>query len=93
MRPPTRAFSPKFKQKAVRLLEASSKSGLALAQELGISDSVLSRWRKDLRARGEDAFLGKSQQPKLEEDVRRLFRENEVLQHIPTHDMLGLTHF
>jgi transposase len=79
MRQPTRTFTPEFKQEAVRLLETSGKSGIALAQELGISDSVLYRWRKELRATGEDAFPGKGQQTELEEEVRRLRREHETL--------------
>jgi transposase len=79
MRQPIRTFTLEFKQEAVQLLETSGKSGTALAKELGISDSVLYRWRKELRANGDEAFPGKGHQTDLEEEVRRLRRENEVL--------------
>jgi transposase len=77
MRQPSRTFTQEFKQEAVRLLETSGKSGMALAKELGISDSVLYRWRKELRANGTEAFPGKGHQTELEEEVRRLRREND----------------
>lgn len=79
MRQPTRTFTLEFKQEAVRLLETSGKSGIVLAKELGISDSVLYRWRKELRAGGNEAFPGKGHQTELEEEVRRLRRENDRL--------------
>jgi transposase len=56
MRQPSRTFTLEFKQEAVLLLETSGKSGIALAKELGISDSVLCRWRKELPSNGADAF-------------------------------------
>ena len=41
MRHPQRTFTPEFKQEAVRLLETSGKSGITIAKDLGISDTVL----------------------------------------------------
>lgn len=79
MRQPSRTITQEFKQEAVRLLETSGKSGTVLAKDLGISDSVLYRWRKELRATGEAAFPGKGHQTELEEEVRRLRRENDLL--------------
>jgi transposase len=79
MRQPSRTFTQEFKQEAVRLLETSGKSGTALAKDLGISDSVLYRWRKELHANGAEAFPGKGHQTELEEEVRRLRRENDLL--------------
>ncbi|MBA3822835.1 MAG: transposase [Ktedonobacterales bacterium] len=73
-----RAFPPEFTQEAVRLLETSGKSCITLAKELGISDSVRYRWRTELRASGDDAFPGKGHQSDLEEEVRRLRRENDL---------------
>jgi transposase len=40
-----RHFTREFKLEAVRLLQTSGKSGVQLAKDLGISDSVLYRWR------------------------------------------------
>lgn len=79
MRHPTRTFTSEFKQEAVQLLATSGKSGTVLAKELGISDRVLYRWRKELRANGEEAFPSKGHQTEPEEEMRRLRRENAVL--------------
>ncbi len=62
MRQATRTFTLEWKQEAVRCLETSGKSGIALAKEMGISDRARYRWRKELRANGEAAFPGKGHQ-------------------------------
>lgn len=41
-----RSFPPEFKQEAVRLLETSGTSGIQIAKDLGISDTILYRGRK-----------------------------------------------
>lgn len=79
MRQALRAFTPEFKQQAVHLLETSGKSGIAIAKDLGISDTILYRWRKEHRAQGGGAFPGKGHQTELEEEVRRLRREVDLL--------------
>jgi len=79
MRQPPRTFTTEFKQEAVRLLETSGKSGIVLAKELGIRDTILYRWRKELRGNGPAAFPGKGHQTELEEEVRRLRREVDTL--------------
>lgn len=65
MQQPTRKFTLEFKQEAVRLLKTSGKSA--------------SYWRKELCVSGEDAFPGKGHQTELEEELRRLRRENDIL--------------
>ncbi|SRR6266851_4604382 len=47
-----------FKGEAVRLLASSQKSQAHIAGELGVADSTLSQWRKDLAEHGNDAFAG-----------------------------------
>lgn len=79
MRPPPRTFTAEFQQEAVRWLETSGKSGIVIAKERGISDTILSRWRKEMRAAGGAAFPGKGHQTDLAEDMRRLRREGETL--------------
>jgi len=74
-----REFSAEFKREAVRLLETSGKTGAQIAQELGISDSVLYHWRKRLAQHGEQAFPGKGHQTPSEEELRQLRLENERL--------------
>ena len=73
------SYTKEFKQEAVHLVESSKKSKSAIARDLGISDSALSTWCKAFGTDGEQAFPGKGHQTALEEEVRRLRRENEVL--------------
>ena len=73
------SYTKEFKQEAVQLVEISKKSKSAIARDLGISDSALSTWCKALGNHGDQAFPGKGHQTALEEEVRRLQRENEVL--------------
>jgi hypothetical protein len=41
MRHPQRMCTPEFKHEAVRLLETSGKSGIQIAKDLGISDTIV----------------------------------------------------
>jgi transposase len=40
-------YTVEFKVKAVELLKSGDKSQLQIAKELGISDSTLSKWRRE----------------------------------------------
>jgi transposase len=79
MRQPQRTFTAEFKQEAVHLLATSGKSGSVIAKELGISATILNRWRKELRTTVGAAFPGKGHQTEREEEVRRLRREVDTL--------------
>jgi len=68
-----------FKEEAVRLAATSGKSVAPVARELGISDSAIHGWRRELAEHGQEAFSGKGHQTALEEENRRLKRENESL--------------
>ncbi|GAC1650288.1 MAG: hypothetical protein NVS4B12_19980 [Ktedonobacteraceae bacterium] len=48
-----------------------------LARELGISDSSIQKFRKELIEHGPEAFPGSGHQTALEEENRRLKRELE----------------
>lgn len=74
-----RVYTKEFKQEAVRLAETSGKPVAQIARELGISDSAIHGWRKELTEQGNEAFPGKGHQTALEEENRRLKRENEIL--------------
>jgi transposase len=66
-----RRFSPEFKAEAVRLVEASEAPVTTIAQQLGISRGVLSRWV--------DAARPSAQTPVSEDErseLARLRREN-----------------
>jgi transposase len=74
-----KTYTKEFKVEAVHLLESSQKSQAQIARELGVADSTLSQWRKDLATHGGDAFPGSGHQTPLEEENHHLKREGEVL--------------
>jgi transposase len=74
-----KTYTKECKVEAVHLLESSQKSQAQIARDLGVADSTLSQWRKDLAEHGHDAFPGSGHQTPLEEENRHLKREVEVL--------------
>src|SRR5579859_7550198 len=75
-----KTYTQEFKREAVRLAQTSGKSIAQVAHELGISDSSIHQWRKELADHGAEAFPGKGHQTALEEENRRLKRELERVQ-------------
>ncbi len=75
-----RVYTREFKEEAVRLAQTSGKPIAQIARELGISDSAIHGWCKELAEHEEEAFPGKGHQTALEEENRRLKREIERLQ-------------
>jgi transposase len=73
-----KTYSAEFKREAVRLAQTSGKPIAQVARELGISDTSIHQWRKDLAAHGDEAFPGSGHQTAQEEELRRLKRELEV---------------
>lgn len=73
-------YAREFKQEAVRLAQTSGKPIAQVARELGISDTSIHQWRKELAEHGQEAFPGSGHQTKLEEENRRLKRELERVQ-------------
>ncbi len=74
-----RTFTREFKIEAVRLAETSGKPITELARDLGISDSTIHHWRKELAQHGKDAFPGSGHQTPIGEENRRLKRELEIV--------------
>ncbi len=70
-------FDRNFKLSAVRLLGISDKSLVQVARELGISGSMLRRWRSQVRAKGAESFSEVGRMERSE--VLRLRRENKEL--------------
>jgi transposase len=66
-----KTYSPEFKREAVRLVQTSGKPIAQVARELGISETSIHQWRKELAAHGQDAFPGSGHQTPLEEENRR----------------------
>jgi transposase len=75
-----KTYTREFKEEAVRLAQTSGKPITQIARELGISDTSIHQWRKELMQQGKDAFPGSGHQTPLEEENRRLKREVERLQ-------------
>lgn len=74
-----RTFTKEFKQEAIRLAQTSGKSITQVARDLGIADSTLHHWCKLQAEQGEQAFVGSGHQTPLEEEVRRLKRELDIV--------------
>jgi transposase len=72
-----KTYTQEFKREAVRLAQSSGNSIAQVDRELGISDSSIHQWRKELAEHGPDAFPGSGHQTALEEENRRLKRELE----------------
>jgi len=72
-------YPSEFKAEAVRLAKGSDKSIPALAADLGVSSEALRHWLRQA-----DADAGRGQASDLttdeREELRRLRRENHVLQ-------------
>lgn len=74
-----KTYTKEFKLEAVQLVQSSQKSQAQIARDLGVADSTLSTWRKQLEEHGHDAFPGSGHQLPLEEENRHLKREVELL--------------
>jgi transposase len=73
-----RQFTDAFKLEAVRLIRESGRPVAQVARELGISDTVLYRWRTEQRY--VESQGGTRQSVRAEQDeLTRLKRENETL--------------
>lgn len=68
-------YSAEFRQEAIRLVREEKLSQAKVARDLGISDSVLSRWLHEVQEPAGSA-LSESERAEL----HRLRRENRTLQ-------------
>ncbi len=71
---PRQEYSPEFKREAVNVVETSGKSVTQIARDLGISDSIVYKWHKQLGKQGGQAFPGKGHQTQVEEVKLHHFR-------------------
>jgi len=72
-----RKYTREFKIEAVRLAENSDKSMVDLAQELGIHQNTLYKWRRQLMAEGQEAFPGQGNRKASDAEMLQLRRELE----------------
>jgi transposase len=72
-------FDKEFKIEAVRLASEPGNTQARIERDLGISQGIISRWKRELSKDGEQAFPGKGRLKPDDEAMRRLKRENERL--------------
>jgi transposase len=74
-----RKYAREFKREAVRLWQTTEKSAREVEDDLGIARGLLYRWKRQLAAKGEDAFTGQGRISAADEELRRLKRELEIV--------------
>ena len=79
-------YDKEFKIQALRLASEPGNTQAQIERELGLSQGILSRWKRELKIDGEHAFPGKGHLKapdeklrNLEREVRRLRRERDIL--------------
>ena len=72
-------FEKEFKIEAVRLATEPGNTQSKIERDLGISQGIISRWKRELRKDGDQAFPGKGRLKPDDDELRRLKRENERL--------------
>jgi transposase len=68
-----------FKIEAVRLASEPGNTQSGIERDLGISQGIISRWKRELFKDGDQAFPGKGRLKTDDDELRRLTRENERL--------------
>jgi transposase len=68
-----------FKRESVRLADSSGKNDRTIEKELGLYQGALRHWREELNADPNHAFPGTGRLKPLEDENRRLMRENSIL--------------
>ena len=81
--PQRRVFTEEFKRDAVRLAKERGNTS-AVARDLGINESLLSKWKQRLQAAPERPFPGHGhpqdlEMAQLKRDLTRLKEENDIL--------------
>ena len=74
-----RKYDGRFKREAVRLADSSDKADRAIEKEMGLYQGAIRHWREELKADPEHAFVGTGHLKPLDEEYRRLERENRAL--------------
>ena len=79
-----RNFDRDFKLSAIKMSESSDLPLVQIARSLGIHDSMLRRWRTQVRLKGPSVFdesgrAERSEVVQLRRENRRLKREVEIL--------------
>jgi transposase len=68
-----KTYSAEFKEEVLELLAQPGQTVAGVARDLGLSASMVNRWRKEKRELGRQAFVG--QGVSRDEELTRLKRE------------------
>jgi transposase len=74
-----KTYDREFKLEAVRMASEPGVTAREVESRLGIGQGVVSRWRRELKNDGKQAFPGKGHLKPEDEELRRLRRECERL--------------
>jgi len=82
--PKRRNYSPEFKREAVELTRMEGVTISQIARDLGIRANMLGRWRRELSADAEKAFLGQGkardeEMAGLKRELARVKKERDFL--------------
>jgi transposase len=84
-----RKFSPEFKRGAVEQTRQPGVSCAQVARELGIRDSLLTRWKREAEGHGQAAFGGTGtardeELVRLKRELARVKKERDFLREAAT---------
>jgi transposase len=74
-----RKYDKEFKLEAIRMASEHGVTASDVERRLGIGQGVLTRWKRQLKKDGQQAFPGKGNLKPEDEELRRLKRECERL--------------
>ena len=72
-------YDKEFKIEAVLLASEPGNTQAQIERNLGLGQGVISRWKRQLKSDGNQAFPGKGRLKPDDDEMRRLKRENERL--------------
>lgn len=73
-------YTHEFKREAVSLVTAQGYSYAEAGRSLGINPNMLSRWRREQEAHGEDAYPGNGRLTPEQQRIHELEKQNRRLQ-------------
>jgi len=74
-----RTFTKEFKEEAIRLVTTGRRTFTEVAASLDVHQSLLSKWVREQKEQGGEAFRGSGTRTAIEEELWRLRHENKQL--------------
>ena len=72
-------YDAAFKKATIKKIQEEGESASEVSKSLGIHIKTIYRWMQEERQEGENAFPGKGKLKPVDEEMRRLKKENEDL--------------